>query len=896
MREVLEIGTFGGLRLRVGGCPVAPLDARSAEALLVYLAMQARPVPRDVLADLLWPDRDGERSRANLRSAVYRLRRLLPDHVRADRTAVGVEGAVEVDALELERRLRAGEVAEAAALFRGDFLAGFHLPESAEFEGWLASEAERLRTLALAAHQAAVERALAEGAADEALGRAAALLTLEPLHEPTHRVVLRLLRDAGRAPEALAHFEAFRRRLADDLGLEPDAATAHLAEAIRHGVGADRSGGGTAPEASLPAPSHGDPAAQSLDDVLPAYAGPFIGRERELATLLRRLGDRDCRWLTVTGLGGVGKTRLVVEAIRRLGHRASERTVFVPLAGLSRPHLLLPTLADAVGMRRRPMQELNAQLLAYLRDKRLLLVLDNLEHLADAVGSLVELFRRAPGVRVLATSRTRLHPSEEWLLPLGGLSAPRAGSSVFLSHASRVAREHDLSRSEAAIERICELVGGLPLAIELAASAVHALTPETIAAALEDDHTLLRAPRPDLPERHRSIELVVASAWAHLDARLAGVFARLAPFRGGFTSADAAIVAGASLGDLTELVDRSLLRANRDGRFELHELLRSSASARLAAMGDRDATQRAHAEAFAQKAERCRQEMLGSQVLHGVATFVSDRDNLRAALEWALTNGEAGLATRLIDAMAFGWRLTSAFTEARGWIDRALALPGRSARDAARLTYHAGHFAWMRGDFDEAEALLQAALDAVAPDEPFVRSQIRISLGMTCFVLRDVERGLRSLEVALRELDHSDASGARWFRAVAHAWRGKLLIMQRDGSGAGDALDTALRLFTELDNLWGLGLFIGAAAELRFQQGDLEAARHLGERGAVLLERVGFLHALAPNCTLLAAIADAAGDAEAAVRWRARAVSIYRELGDDASAAALLPDASRSVV
>jgi DNA-binding SARP family transcriptional activator/predicted ATPase len=884
MGEVLEVVTLGGLRLRVAGRPLTPPDARSAEALLVYLALQERMVPRDVLAHLLWPERDEERARANLRSAVYRLRRLLPDHVRADRRAIGLGGEIEVDALELERRLLAGDVAGAATLYRGTFLAGLHLGDSPEFEAWAAAEAERFATLALAAHQGAVERALADGAAEEALRLARTLLILEPLHEPTHRVVMRLLGEAGRVPEALAHVDAFRRRLADEIGLEPDAATTRLAASLRRREPAE-DGVSTSTLVPPAPPSEAAAFARStLDDALPAYAGAFVGREAELATLLRRLGDPDCRWLTVTGPGGVGKTRLAVEAIRRRGVHGVERTVYVPLAGVGAPHLLLPALAEAVGVPLVPMRDLDVQTLAYLRDKRLLLVLDNLEHLVGGVGALADLLRRTPGVRVLATSRVRLHLPEEWLLLLGGLPTGGGAEEIFLDSAARGDGGVDRLRDAGSIARICDLVGGLPLAIELAAAWAPALAPAAIAAALEVDLSLLRAPRPDLPERHRTIEGVLASSWTQLPTPLAAVFARLAPFRGGFTSADAARVAGATLPDLLALVDRSLLHSSRDGRFELHELLRRSALARLGDLKALETTQRAHAEAFAVTAERARDDVLGSRVLTGLANFQLERDNLRAALDGSLAAGATGLATRLVDAMSLGWRLTSAFTEASDWIERARSLPGLSRRDRALLAHHAGHFAWMSGDFEEADALLRDALAGWDADERLERAVTRVSLAMTSFALRDLERGLASLRDALHDLAEAEGTGAGWWRAVAYGWRGKLLVAQGDVAGAGEALDTALRLFTELDNLWGLGMFVGVAAELRFRQGDLDAARRLAERSVVLLERVGFLHALAPTCTLLGAIARAAGDPPANERWVARAVALYRELGDEASA------------
>lgn len=573
---MLGVGTFGGLRLQIGGSAAMPLEARSAEALLVYLALQERTVPRDVLAHLLWPEHDRARARGNLRTAVHRLRRHFPEHVQADRKAIGIGGAIEVDALLLERRLRAGDVVAAADLYSGDFLAGFHFDESAEFEAWVETEGQRLRTLALGAHQGAVAGALAEGAAGEALDRARALLTLEPLHAPTHRVVMRLLHDDGRGPEALAHFGAYRRRLVAEVDLEPDAETARLADAIR--LGTKFEGDESAPARPAPTPSDDWPVRRGLPHR--RSLGVMFGREDELATLHDRLVGAAGAWVQLLGPGGIGKTTLAVAA----GHAVAEGfddVLFVSGVNVANGSELAAGLANAAGGPSPPGTDPIARAELALRDERILVVLDNVDDIVDLELVLPRLGAALPNASWLLTTRLRLDIPGSDVLTIGGLAADAAEGStlppaaaLFLDRARRTGGIVDPARDAEAAAAAARAVEGHPLAIELAAGWVRLLGLDGAVHMLLEGTPLEAAPGAAHEPRHGSIDAVLSASWAILgpDQRLA--LARLAVFRDGCTLAAAGAVAGVDLRMVAQLRDASMLDVTAAGRLTQHPLVK----------------------------------------------------------------------------------------------------------------------------------------------------------------------------------------------------------------------------------------------------------------------------------------------------------------------------------
>jgi predicted ATPase/DNA-binding CsgD family transcriptional regulator len=324
---------------------------------------------------------------------------------------------------------------------------------------------------------------------------------------------------------------------------------------------------------------------------LPTQPTPFVGRELELTEIERLLSDPACRLLTLVGPGGMGKTRLAIESASRISF--PDDAYFVPMQPLTSPDFIIPTIADSLGFQFYGERDPKLQLFDFLRKKSALLVLDNLEHMLDGVHVLSELLSHAPNVCILATSRERLNLREEWVLEVNGLNYPAietetyieaySAIELFVQHARRVNNNFALTDGQKlSVTHICRLVEGMPLGIELAASWLRALSCDQIVDELERGLDILETSARNIEPRHRTLRAAFEPTWERLPEDERDVFRKLSLFRGGFTREASEYVAGASLRTLTALMDKSLVRAGTNERYDLHELLRQYAEEKLA--------------------------------------------------------------------------------------------------------------------------------------------------------------------------------------------------------------------------------------------------------------------------------------------------------------------------
>jgi DNA-binding SARP family transcriptional activator/predicted ATPase len=685
----LSIQLLGPFQVTPDGEPVAHFGANTSQALLAYLAMHAgAPCQRTSLAGLLWSDYDQSSALTNLRQALRRLRTAIGDRdassslLQTTRTTIALDPEsdywLDVDAfsraLELVRvhthrsvetcAACAARLAEAVELYRGEFLNGFSL-DSALFEEWMVVERERLHGEMLEAlgHLAAYHEA--QGVHEEAARYARQALTLEPWREDAHRALMRALALGGQRGAALAQYEACRAVLREELGVEPGEETTELYERIRDGE-------------VLPGTRSRPPSVPSETGSLhnlPAQLTPFIGRERELAEIAERLADPGCRLLTLVGPGGSGKTRLALEAAARELDNYPHGVYFVPLAPLQSAEAIVAAAAQAIGLSVHGGGDSRRQLLYYLRDKQMLLVIDNLEHLLVSSGEekgrrggggemLLEVLRAAAGVRFLVTSRIRLNASSEQVLALPGMDYPAqdltgfppdsyrrdsyrqpvkpilgySAVQLYLQQARRVCPNYDPSAAALTqIGRICRLVGGMPLAILLAAAWMDVLSPDEIEAELEKSIAFLHSDLSDLPERHHSMVAAFDVSWSLLSEAERDVFAALSVFSGGCTREAAQAVAGADLEILRALTRKSFLTRDEHGRYQVHELLRQYGEERLRQQpGAWERTSDRHCAYYAEYLAR-REDAL-RKLGPGAARL--EIDNLHAAWRWMLDQGK----------------------------------------------------------------------------------------------------------------------------------------------------------------------------------------------------------------------------------------------------------------
>ncbi len=720
------------MRLRVlgtlefAGGSATPLRSPKLRRLLAALvARTGAVVSVDKLADVIWGDALPVNVDGALHNLVSRLRAALPPEIALLTRAPGylLEASREdVDAARFEdlaTQARTCPPQRAAALL-DEALALWHGPAYAEFahEDFARPEAIRLEELRAVAVEDRVEAALALGRSDEAVARLEVLVADHPLRERPHAQLMLALYRLGRQAEALRTYREYRERLDSELGLEPSAALQRLeAEVLRHDPALD---------ASPVAPRVGN---------LPAEPPDLIGRDEALAEVAATLSNP--RIVTLVGPGGVGKTSLALSAAHRVAREFTDGAWLAELASVADPETVADVLATILGVQQRQDLTVIQRLVEYLRPKRLLLVMDNCEHLVDAVARLVDaVARECPKVRVLATSREPLDVDREHVYAVAPL-APAPSAALFVTRATAAAPGFARTDGDAAaVTDVCRRLDGLPLAVELAASRMRSLSPSEVAERLPARFGLLRSTKRLVTERHRTLRAVVDWSYDLLDRDQRRVFDRLSVFAGSFQLAAAERVAGDAV-LLAELVDKSMVMATREGdatRYALLETLRAYGRERLAERGETGDAQREHAAFYVAFAEDAGQRLRGPSTARWADAITRELDDLRAAHAWAVAT-DLDLALRLVAALVV-YAETRMPAEVFGWAERTIAAAEASGTASALLpTVYgiAASGARFRGDLRGAVALAQRGLSGRHADDPARRYPLHILAEVALF-------------------------------------------------------------------------------------------------------------------------------------------------------------------
>lgn len=917
----LRINLLGPLHVTLDS-EAAAFRTDAERALLAYLSShQGAPLRRDALAALLSPDRDDSSALTYLRNRLTRLRGVLADDqadppwLSIDRKQIALRDGddIAIDLTRFQQLLQQVEshahrqlagcptclerLQEAVALVRGEFLAGLNFA-SETWEAWLLGQREHITQRALDAMSRLREAYGEQGDWEALLAVAQRQLLLEPWLEAAHRDAMLASYRLGDRNGALAQFAQCKQLLWDELGVPPEEETAALHRQILDG--------------ELPEKTGATP-----DVNLPAAADPFCGREAEQALLLERLVDPAHRLITLVGTGGVGKSRLAVEVGRQVTAGFPDGVWFVGLDGMQGDaEQIQIAVGEAVGLGQRGQSLSGEQAIALLREKRILIILDNCETVLDGLSFLPAWLRRAPGVAVLATSRQPLNFQAESVVLLDGLPTgdgePGAAESLFAQRARMARADFALSAEVLpAVRHICELVDGLPLGIALAAAWVRRRSLAQIGDAIGASLDFLSSSLRDVDPRHRSVRAAFETSWQLLSADEQAALAALSVFPASFSAQAAEAVAGASFLHLDALCEKSLLQQQHDAeRYSLHALVRQFGAEKLAE-GRREA-EKAFADYYYQLAHSHRDDYSRLQPewrnfaaairgVHGLAAwqrllafvdvldearfrqirFGEMRDGLALAVDAARALGDQpGLARILLRLGEVETELND-YPAAEEHLAEALPLLYRleDGRGLGQAKYLLGR---MRGERsqDEQAAHLLAEAERIFADEGDALGRAKsLNLLAVCHMRLDGE-----YDAATAHLEASVAllRGMAPSAVYAEALRYLARINSRSGGfdAADDLLAEAGRVCDAVQDRGEYAAVLYERMVLDKRRGAWQAALDAGQEALALFEELGSLRWQGLVKTQLGVLHQTQGQHAAALSLFGEAVPIFDEVGD----------------
>lgn len=988
-QPLLSLVLLGPFRVTWSDGTPIEFRTRKQRALLAYLAVEAdRPHQREVLAELLWPERPEGTARRSLRQALTGLRRAMGDeYLLTTRHTIqfNATSSCWLDVIVYQAHMQAvhahlhkdpaicpicmGHRQQAVALYRGDFLDGLVPDDCLGFQEWTTfrrenffrQQVEALQQLSRYNREMGV---MGRRDLERARRYTRRWVELDPLSEVAHRerMIVLALSDQRRA--ALEQYEICRHILVEELGIDPAPKTKALRERIRAGQ----------------MPPLIDARTVFPRQNLPMQLTPFVGRERELAQLGQLLRHPEYRLLTAVGPGGVGKTRLALRAAAQAykDDLFADGVWFVPTATIPTPDLMAAGVAQALGLTMEGKRDPLAQILDHLKSRTLLLVLDSLEHLLGANKSeggdvLLEILREASGVKILVTSRERLNFQAEFLLRLEGLPYPPqdlpdlsnaidrrcAAVQLFLERAGRVRVGFAVTEETLPpIINICGLVDGLPLGIELAAASLHPTEPvaqacSQVAQAIQESLDALSVCLHDLPQRQRSIRAVFEHSWQLLSKTEQVVYRRLSVFRDGFTADAARAVVGnvrncAKRLSLQTLVDKSLLRQEKGGRYGLHSLLRQYVAEKLAEQSEEEsATQERHASFYLAFLQEREEALLGEDSREALDEIWEELGNVRAAWRWAVAEGQIAALDASLAGLARFYNLNGFLREAevvfgdaaaraialtegdggvsRGGVERLacrllvaqasflagqgqytqvlpvatkaveLACTTQSAVCEAQATFCQGEALWRKGQLDKARFHLERALSLIQSDPGAGQHASSIvqeveTGSLNCLAAIHWSQGYRA--EAERYLQQALNLAVRWENRQAEARLlgnlGVVTVEQGKYAEARQLFRRSLEMHRTSGNRRGASIALGNLGNIFLYLGVYGEARSHYEQSVVIQREIGDRNDEALSLGNLGLVHHYLGDDESAVDYSQQALDIAQQTGERRTQGAIL--------
>jgi len=952
----LSLSFFGPFHVVHDGKVITAFRSVKNQALLAWLTLESkRPVSRASVAGLCWPDLPEESARLNFRQALFQLRSLLQGDGEAEDQAHLLVNTQSVqfnpnsdhtaDVLEFNTLFEAcahhahpaiercaeccSRLRQAVRLYRGEFLQGMFVNDSPLLEEWISWRRQQYQQHTLMALHTLTSRAELLADYDQAEQYAQQQLAIDNLREEAYQQLMRARMLMGRRQEALVAYELCRKALKDELDVAPSTATQQLYEQIKHEqfgqtqfLASDRKETVAVPKISNN-PLHN----------LPPAPNRFIGRQQELQTIQQRLRDPDCRFVTILGPGGVGKSRFVLALAQQIldaesanPRRGDESETpnaklqnpefpdgvwFTALAGVSNVLQLPQAIAASLGARLEGRSNPRQELFDYLRPKQLLLVLDNYEHLMADAALVDEILQAAPAVKIVVTSRERLNFQKERTLELHGLPFPKQKASqrskkqtpaqamtvaeieggedgavrLFLDRLQQLSYFELTPENLWEIQRICQLVEGYPLGIELAAALVSIMPLPEIADEIASGIDVLATTMGDIPDRHRSLRVVFDSSWERLRSQEKLVMARLSIFRGGFDWSAAQAIAQSTRHDLAGLIGKSMLSLNPSGRYAIHELLRQYAEARLE---NSSAVAHDHARYFAEFVYARQEGLMGGAQKETLNALNGEIENLRVAWRWAVENADTVLLQRFCRGMAIYFEIQGLYEEAAGSFEAAIAALQREKADAsllcAQLLIQQGRFARLRSHYEPAKAALTQALALIESqkldEEVEGKAQVAEALhnlGLLAHYLGDnrlapqqLEKGIALCRTLNRPWLLAEGLG---FLALVTEFGGQPAIARQ-------LFQESLTIRRSIHDLRGMAMTMSQLGFLYVNSTDYARAELMFQECLAIQRELGDHLGVANTLNSLGAGATTSGNYVAARQYHSESLAIYRQYNE----------------
>jgi len=834
----VKISLLGGFQLKVDQQIISRLESRKVESLLAFLVKnQDRPHSREVLVGMFWPDMPETKAKANLRRGLYVIRKALGAHqddllTESNQVQFNPESAAWLDVHVFQQSLfqikhasdleKANQLEQAVALYRGPFMDGY-------YDDWLLEEQQQLSNTYLNALEQLSDCQAALGHYEKAIESCQQLLALQPTHESAYRQKMNFHYHLGQQQQAIQTYQACKLTLQQwDVQLTPE--TQHLYEQIL---------------------KHEVPVAKRVtSNNLPQQLTKFVGRIEELVQIEKLLNNDECRVLSLIGPGGIGKTRLGIQAASQVLDQFEDGVYFISLVDIDSEALMMTSMADVLGLSFLPGVPPKQQLIDYVRRKKLLLLLDNFEHLIEGALILAEMLEQSAQVKTLVTSRESLKLQGEWVLDITGLTIPESDSttiedysavSLFLNSARRIHSSFVLSENERPhLIQICQLIQGIPLALELAATWVRVLSCKEIALEIQQNLDFLSTSSETLPERHQSLQAVFEYSWTLLSKEERLVLKRLSVFQGAFRKEAAEVVAEASVSVLLGLLYKSLLKRNHVGLYELLDVVRQYALAKLEKSSkELTSTKSLQSQYYAEFVSQRTHDLKGGRQIETLSAFANEIGNIRAGWEWSVTQSNDEEIDKYLEGLFL-------FFDMKGW-------------------------------FEDGKVTFSAVIDQASENKSALISKIMSRQAMLYERSNQLDEAKAMLVKALKQTQEINQPEEVAFTLNALGTVEDILGNYED---AEQAFEKSLQLYQNSSDKWGLARVLINYGILHWEKGHYDQAKIYYQQSLQLCEQFKDQWGIARAYNNLGGVAYARNEYQEANDWYQKSLEAYEIIGN----------------